>query len=235
MLVDANRVRAMELLYQTNLLAAVLPEVLPLVGARAESNDRSTGDLWQHALAMLAVLPPEPSLALVLAVLLHDVAPVSHVAGAADRGVEVAVEVGRRWRLPRKEEQRVAWLIAHQASLTDAAGQPWSRLQPLLTAPGIHDLVELVAAMARNGCAAREDVSHVRQLLRLPAEQLNPPPLLTGRDLSEMGLTPGPLFKQILDRVRDAQLDGALGSPSEARAWVAAFMGTPEDDPLSGA
>lgn len=37
-----------------------------------------------------------------------------------------------------------------------------------------------------------------------------PPPLLTGDDLVAMGLSPGPAFKGLLDRVYDAQLEGRV-------------------------
>ena len=45
---------------------------------------------------------------------------------------------------------------------------------------------------------------------------LNPPPLLTGHDLTRHGLEPGPLFKQLLDAVREAQLDGTIQTKQEA-------------------
>jgi poly(A) polymerase len=44
--------------------------------------------------------------------------------------------------------------------------------------------------------------------------------LLTGNDLIAMGYTPGPLFKQILAAVEDAQLEGRLTEPEQAREFV---------------
>ncbi len=35
-----------------------------------------------------------------------------------------------------------------------------------------------------------------------------------------MGLEPGPLFKQLLDAVREAQLDGSIKNAREARELV---------------
>jgi hypothetical protein len=35
-----------------------------------------------------------------------------------------------------------------------------------------------------------------------------------------MGMKPGPRFRQILDQVEEAQLDGRLRSRDEAIAWV---------------
>lgn len=45
-------------------------------------------------------------------------------------------------------------------------------------------------------------------------------PLVTGRDLIDLHLTPGPLFREILDEVRSLQAEGALRDRTEALAYV---------------
>jgi len=50
--------------------------------------------------------------------------------------------------------------------------------------------------------------------------ELSPPPLLTGNDLLEMGVEQGPIYKRLLDAVREAQLDGSLTGPAQARELV---------------
>lgn len=45
-------------------------------------------------------------------------------------------------------------------------------------------------------------------------------PLLTGADLRSLGLSPGPHFREILDAVVEAQLEGELRDPTQALAWV---------------
>ncbi|MCS7313164.1 MAG: CCA tRNA nucleotidyltransferase, partial [Acidobacteria bacterium] len=49
-------------------------------------------------------------------------------------------------------------------------------------------------------------------------------PLLTGDDLRQMGLEPGPAFREILDRLWVAQVDGQVRDPTEARAWVTRYV-----------
>ncbi len=46
------------------------------------------------------------------------------------------------------------------------------------------------------------------------------PPLITGKDLIQLGLTPGPLFKEIIDRIKEAQWSGAFTTREEALAWI---------------
>ncbi|HEU5118423.1 MAG TPA: hypothetical protein VFT74_17555, partial [Isosphaeraceae bacterium] len=50
---------------------------------------------------------------------------------------------------------------------------------------------------------------------------INPPPLVTGHDLQKrLGLDPGPHFKQILEAVREAQLERVISSKAEALEWL---------------
>jgi poly(A) polymerase len=50
--------------------------------------------------------------------------------------------------------------------------------------------------------------------------ELNPPRLLTGGDLIELGYPQGPLFSRILCELEDAQLEGSVGSREEALDWL---------------
>ena len=52
------------------------------------------------------------------------------------------------------------------------------------------------------------------------AAPLIPPPLITGRDLIELGLTPGPRFKELLESVQSRQLEGTLTTREDALSFV---------------
>jgi poly(A) polymerase len=64
------------------------------------------------------------------------------------------------------------------------------------------------------------------RLASIAKEDLHPPRLLNGRDLIDMGLSPGPLFSEILRTVEDAQLDGHISTPDEARKMVMDHWGS---------
>jgi poly(A) polymerase len=59
-----------------------------------------------------------------------------------------------------------------------------------------------------------------RFLAETPAEQVCPQRVLTGNDLSQMGYIPGPLFREILGAVEDAQLEGLVATKQEAEELV---------------
>ena len=59
-----------------------------------------------------------------------------------------------------------------------------------------------------------------RQLAELGPAQIAPPRLLSGHDLIALGLQPGPQFKEILNAVEEAQLEGRLLTREDALDWV---------------
>ena len=53
---------------------------------------------------------------------------------------------------------------------------------------------------------------------------LCPKPFISGADLIELGLEPGPLFKRVLDEVYDQQLEGGVQSQPEAIEFVQKYV-----------
>ncbi|HET9364909.1 MAG TPA: CCA tRNA nucleotidyltransferase, partial [Candidatus Angelobacter sp.] len=54
----------------------------------------------------------------------------------------------------------------------------------------------------------------------MPQEQIRPTPLITGDDLIAAGYQPGPMFKELLTAVEDAQLEGTISTKEEALGLV---------------
>ncbi len=63
-----------------------------------------------------------------------------------------------------------------------------------------------------------------REALQIQKEIIIPlasaPPLINGNDLIHLGLVPGPLFKEILDRIKEERWSGALTTREDALAWI---------------
>ncbi|MEX2026003.1 MAG: CCA tRNA nucleotidyltransferase, partial [Pirellulaceae bacterium] len=92
------------------------------------------------------------------------------------------------------------------------------RLQRILVAPRIAELLDYAQAVAAVLDGTTAAVDHCRQLLLLPTDQLDPPPLINGDHLKRAGIPPGPKYKVILESVRDAQLEGKVTSYEAALA-----------------
>jgi poly(A) polymerase len=247
LLVDPHRARAMRLFLDLGLAEALLPELLPMKGLPqglprpdapalpppgqpgAEAADGAI-DLWEHVLLVLDQLGPAPSFPLAMAALLHDIGKPRTVGRTPDRytfyshehvGRRMAEEIGLRLRLSNDERERIEWLVEKHQILCDVQQMRTSKLKTLLIHPGIRELLELHRA---DSLASGRRTAHVEYCERLlkdwSMEDLNPPPLLTGHDLLKAGIEQGPIFKKLLDTVREAQLEGTITTPKEARELV---------------
>lgn len=227
-----RRAAGLRLLYDSGLLAALLPEVLPL--------SRSAGPAgrtwWDHVLEVAGRLDTA-AFTTALAAVLFPLRHLPEVASTADpsrQAARRAMEVGRRWRLSNAQRDRVAWLVEHQGILQSADQRAWSQVQPLLVHPGRDELLQLDTAelLARGEMTGAVD--RCREFLAWPTERLDPPPLLTGEDLLAHGVPQGPLYKTLLTRVRQAQLDGQLHDRREALAAVDRWRGEPAGEQGTG-
>ena len=95
---------------------------------------------------------------------------------------------------------------------------PWSRVQPTLIDRDIATIVAVASAKIVADHLTPDGLELTRQALQWPLERLNPAPLLTGDDLRELGIPAGPMYREILQSLRDRQLDGQLKSRDEAIA-----------------
>lgn len=238
-LTEGGARRAFELLDETLLLAEVLPEVKKLQGVAQPPEFHPEGDVWTHTLMMLEGLgagPTPPTATLALGVLLHDVGKPATFAvrerirfdGHVEVGVKIAQEICRRLRLSSHETQRVLDLVAEHMRFKDFLNMRRSTQLRFLALDGFEEHLELhhLDCLASHG-----DLTIYEAARRLrdetPPEIVRPQPLITGNDLIALGYRPGPLFKHMLDAVRDAQLEGRISSPAEGLALVRESFGAP--------
>jgi poly(A) polymerase len=230
MLVHESRAAAMQLVMETGLMAAVLPPVVAMKGVFQGKPVQPEGDLWDHVLLVLKLLPGAPSFPLAFAALLHDVGKPATRALHHGRssfhyheqaGREITDRLCRSLKLSNSERERVTWLVEYHQYLGEAKRLRESKLKRILAHPGIRDLLALhrADALASTGDASQIDYCE-HYLDTEPAGPIDPPPLLTGNDLVRHGLKPGPLFKKLLEQLREAQLDGIMNSKQEALEWI---------------
>jgi poly(A) polymerase len=230
-LCEGNARRGFELLDATGLLPVVLPEVATLKGVAQSPDYHPEGDVFTHTLLLLAELE-QPSETLALGALLHDIAKPACVQrrddritfyGHCEQGADMAVAVCQRLRRSREVWERVAWLVCNHLRLIHAADMRVSTLKRFLAQDGVDELL----ALARlDALASNQDLRHYEFCRAKQAEfgaaQIKPPPLIRGRDLLALGLDAGPRFREILDAVEEAQLEGRLTTHAAAMDWVRA-------------
>lgn len=213
MLVHPRRALAVELLQHSSLLPMILPEAAAFDVLSPQNDPAEAALRWQSVLALLTQLT-QPNFATALAALLRPLCQVP------DAGQALAETICRRWKLANEEIELVCHLLRHEATIRAAPAIPWPQLQRILIAPHIKGLLNYSSAVCRVLDGNDSAVQFCREKLNLPSEELNPHPLLTGDDLKQLGLSPGPRFKELLDALRDAQLDKIVQTRDQALAFI---------------
>ena len=169
--------------------------------------------------------------------LLHDVGKPATFREAPDRirfdghvevGVAIGAEICRRFRFSNDETQQILALIENHMRFADAPRMKASTLKRFFR---LDDFPEHLA-LHRMDCLAAHRNLEIWEFVReryetMPEEAVRPAPLLTGRELIVAGYTPGPAFKEILQAVEDAQLEGAIATAEDAMALVRERFGLP--------
>jgi poly(A) polymerase len=234
LLTHPHRARGLALMLDVGLVAAILPELLPMKGLPQGRPAAPSGDLWTHVLAVLDRLDEDASFPLALAALLHDVGKPATMGRTPERytfhdhenvGAAMAERIAERLKLSNYERDRVGWLVERHIYLCGARAMRPSRLKTILAHPGIRELLALHRADALAWDRSLDHVEYCEARLQewTPAD-LNPSPILTGYDLQRHGLKPSPQFKPLLDAVREAQLDGTVKSKKEALELVERWL-----------
>ena len=226
--------RAFELLDQTGLLKACLPEIAAMKGVAQPPEFHPEGDVWVHTLLMLEKLLPKTSPTLAWAVLLHDVAKPPtfrskeetgdriRFDGHAELGARMAAAICRRLRFSVDEMEQIETLIANHLRFKDVSQMRPSTLKRFVRLPRFEEehlpLHRLDCLASHGDLDAYEFVC--RFLRETPREEVQPPRLLTGEDLKALGFKPGPRFKEILQAVEEGQLEGRLARREDALDFV---------------
>jgi poly(A) polymerase len=227
-LTEGQARRGFELLDSTNLLEQVLPEVKAMQGVEQPPEFHPEGDVWTHTLIMLDGLKsPTPTLA--LGVLLHDVGkPRTFVVRERIRfdnhvevGAKMAEAICKQLRLSCRDTERVVELVRYHLRFIDFPRMKRSTQIRFLRMDGFSEHLELhrLDCLASHG--KLDTYNLAREMLgQIPEPEIRPPRLLTGEDLIRDGYKPGPQFKQILQTVEDAQLEGEISTLEDALRLV---------------
>lgn len=200
-LLHSQRDRGVKLLHESGLLGPLLPSVAAL----AEQDSHA----WQELLACLKRME-SPSLSVVVAALLRNTDDLGFVRAQA-----------RNFRFTNKEIERTAWLVEKLEMVEHATSVPWPQLQRVLVQEGAVELLCLATAIWG---ADHAGVNTCQRRMALPAEQFNPEPLVTGDDLVAHGLQPGKYFGELLDFIRDAQLENQVSDQQQALQLVQQWL-----------
>jgi poly(A) polymerase len=229
LLTEGSARRGFELLDETGLLPIVLPDIARMKGVEQPPQYHPEGDVWIHTRMMLEMLQPNCSPTLAWGVLLHDVGKPPTFAPATGPGTRIRfdghAEVGTRMaehichalRFSNDETEQISTLVANHMRFKDVQQMRTATLKRFVRLPRFEEHLELNLLDCLSSHRNLDAYTYVQQfLVETPAEKVYPPKLVTGDDLREMGLIPGPRFREILLAVEEAQLEGRLSDRESA-------------------
>jgi poly(A) polymerase len=230
MLIEGHARRAFEVLNQSGLLYQVLPEIEAMQGVEQPPEFHPEGDVFVHTLLLLEKLAQPCSPTLAWGALLHDVGKPPTFRRAPDRirfdghvevGVKMAELICQRLRFSNDDTEQILALVNHHMRFGDVERMSPSTFKKFIRLPRFDEHLELHRLDCEASHRSRRMYDFTReQIARLPPEQVRPKPLIGGDDLIAAGYAPGPVFKEILGRVENAQLDGRLRTKDEAMRFV---------------
>lgn len=223
----------LRLLSSSGLLRHLLPEVECMHGVQQPPQFHPEGDVFEHTCLVMDKLYANTdgsySEELAVAALLHDVGkPPTY--SESDRirfnghdkvGARMSEGICRKLRFSRKQIKRISELILEHLKFKDVFSMRKSTLKRFLSLPYFeeHMQMHLADCMASHGQTDAYDFIR-EKMEEYGREEIKPPPLLSGRDLIDLGYSPGPVFSEILGQVEELQLENRLSSKEEAMGFV---------------
>jgi poly(A) polymerase len=223
----------LRLLRESGLLQYILPEVDVMYGVEQPPEFHPEGDVFTHTCLVLdkiyentgGLTSPE----LAMGGLLHDVGkpPTFSVSdrirfnGHDKLGADMSLDICRRLKFSNKQIDVVYELIRDHLKFKDVFYMKKSTLKRFMGSPNFeeHMILHLADCLASHGSTEAYDFV-INKFEELREEEIKPAPLIGGKELIEMGYTPGPIFTEILNFVEEAQLEGEIRNAEEAREIV---------------
>jgi tRNA nucleotidyltransferase (CCA-adding enzyme) len=240
-----------EVAHALNVVDQVFPEMLPLIDCPQEPEWHPEGDVWVHTLmvvdgarARVADLPRAPSVAVVLGAVCHDLGKPATTAiidgrirspNHEEAGVRPTIALLDRLNLHSLDGLDVRAQIVGLVANHLKPGM-WHKVRDEVGDGAFRRLaqkvdLDLLARVAKADCLGRTgsfDCSAMDWFLArartLGVEHSPPAPLLMGRHLLEMGVTPGPGMGRILKAIYELQLDGRVATLDDALGAARTFL-----------
>ena len=230
---QANPGFGLELLRQSGVLAYILPEANKMSGVEQPPEFHPEGDVFVHTCLVLDKLHEnaggDVSPELAVGGLLHDVGkpPTFSVSdrirfNGHDRvGAEMSKRIMRELKFPNKQIDVVHSLVREHLKFKDVFKMRKSTLKRFIGMPHFEDhlALHLADCLASHGITDAHSFA-LKALSELKEDEIKPKPLLSGKDLINMGYSPGPIFSDILSLVEEGQLEGEIKTKSEAERIV---------------
>lgn len=117
----------------------------------------------------------------------------------------------RRLKLSNEETGAICWILQAAAACAGAERQALHVIKPILADCRVSLLLDYLHATELSVADSTADSDFLKTYRQeTPNGIIDPAPFINGRDLQELGVPSGPVFKELLTKVRHEQLDELL-------------------------
>lgn len=233
--------RALEDMWETDVLEYVLPELHACKGVAQPADYHKEGDVWDHTLKCLAACNHDHGPDVRLAALFHDCGKAVTFERSdrirfdehASVSASLAAEALKRLRCPSKRIEKITWLVEHHMMMGSFEDMNDTRKAHWYYHPWFVELLQLfhidIAGTEPSNYDLYDSIIADYNAF-LDSHPLPPKPLVSGDDVMERsGLQPGPRVGEILKKLYDAQIKGDISGKSEALAYLDQLSVEPSD------
>ncbi len=227
-----GRARGLRLLWNSGVLAALLPELQALEEVPQPPMFHPEGPVLLHTECVLANLPEPVSPALAWAALLHDIGKKQCFSRGEDRirfhghdmvSAEQARKILGRLSIPKSVQDACCSLIEEHIRIASFPEWREKRKVTFLRDPLFLEHLSLHKA----DCLGSHRLLGIYEVLLQQWRQippLPPQPLLSAQHLIQKGWKPGPLFRELFDEIEALRAEGRIQNREDALLFADEFM-----------
>jgi len=229
-LTGKNPSAAIDLLFSLNILNEILPELSNMAGVEQSQEYHPEGDVFVHTKLMLRHMV-FPTVELAWSVLLHDTGKVEtfhldennipHFYNHETLSAEIGDKILTRLKFSNNQKKTICTAVRNHMKFAHVNKMRRSKLLRMIS----EDSFSLQLELHRLDCISSHKILDNYNFLLDELYLMNntpslPPPLVTGKDLIDLGWTPGPEFGKVLKHIRDMQLEKIFISKDDAVLYI---------------
>lgn len=249
-LLSKNRIKGILMLYETNIIDIIIPNFSKLADVQQPLEFHPEGDVFKHTVLILEKIEEGDNLGLILAALLHDYGKMSAYAYDIEKkritfnehdiiGAQEVKEILHNLKYDNDTIERVYYIISNHMKLHQKLSK--STIKRLMLTktdtgyiynPVFDDLMKLhmyemsaslkptVPKEQKEYGELLKNVAEIKEELKEELKKQSLKRLITGYDVMELGIEPGPIIAEIMEKVEDAQLEGTIKTKDGALKYL---------------
>ncbi len=249
-LLSPNRIKGIFALYETNIIDIIIQDFSQLANIEQPLEFHPEGNVFTHTILILEKIEEGDSLYLILATFLHDYGKLFTYAFDIEKqrttfndhdivGAEKSKEVLFDLKYDNDTIDKVYYIVSNHMKLHQKLSK--STIKRLMLTktdtgfvynPTFDDLLKLhtyeINASVKSDKQKEieqhkelvKSVLEIKEELKEELDKQSLKRLITGYDVMELGVTPGPIIAEIMKSVEDAQLEGTIKTREKALEYI---------------